>query len=444
MSATLPNYVDTLLFPRWIIPVEPLGLVLERHAVAIAGGRISAILPVEQVGAIGADERLELPDHALMPGLVNAHAHSAMSLLRGLADDYPLHTWLNDHIWPAEGRWVCEEFVHDGTQLAMAEMLRSGTTCFADMYFFPEAVAAAAREAGMRARLHFPIFDFPSAWGSGPDDYIHKGLRLHDDYKHSSLISIGFGPHAPYTVGDAALQQVAMLAEELEAPIQIHTHETAHEVEEGLRDHGKRPLARLYQLGILGPRTQCVHATALDDSDIRTLADCNAHVIHCPESNLKLASGFCPVQRLLDAGINIGLGTDGAASNNDLDLFGELRTAALLAKGVAGDAAALPASRALRLATLGSARALGLDDEIGSLEAGKAADMIAVDLSDLESQPLYHPLSQLVYGQSGSRVTHAWVAGRLLLRDRRPITLNLQELTERTQRWQQQIQRGVA
>ncbi len=433
--------IDTLLFPRWILPIAPAGL-LEQHALAIAGGRIVGLLPAADARRLAARQVIELPDHLLMPGLVNAHSHAPMTLLRGFAVDLPLQEWLNEQIWPAEAAWVGEEFVRDGTRLALAEMLLSGTTCFADMYFFPDVIAQTALDAGMRARLHFPIFDFPSAWGSGAEDYIHKGVTLYDHYKPSGLISVGFGPHAPYTNSDGPLEKVAMLAAELDAPIQIHLHETQQEVDDSLRQFGERPLARLARLGLVGPRTQCVHATALDDDDIACLTRANAHVIHCPESNLKLASGFCPVQKLLDAGVNVGLGTDGAASNNDLDLFGELRTAALLAKAVAGNAAALPAEAALRMATLDSARALGLDGEIGSLETGKWADVIALDLSALPQQPLYHPASQLVYGNVSACVTHAWVAGRLLLENRQLLTLNPLAIGERARDWQRRIAGG--
>lgn len=442
MNSPAADSVDTLIFARWIIPVAPADQVLEQHAIAIKGGRIEALLPADQARRIRAERVLELPDHALLPGLVNAHGHAAMTLLRGYADDVPLQAWLQDHIWPAEGRFVSEEFVRDGVLLAIAEMLRSGVTTFADMYFFPNIAAQVAQDAGMRAQMHFPVFDFPSAWGRDADDYIHKGLQLRDDFKHSPLVTVGFGPHAPYTVSDGPMSRVATLAAELDAAVQIHVHETRQEVEQAQRETGERPLARLHRLGLLGPRTMCVHATELDAADIDLLARNNSHVVHCPESNLKLASGFCPVGKLLDAGINVALGTDGAASNNDLDLFGELRTAALLAKTVAGDARALPAHAALRMATLAGARALGLEERIGSLEPGKAADLIAVDLGDVESQPLYHPASQLVYGNSGSRVSHSWIAGRLLLENRAPTTINLYELRERARHWQQRIVNG--
>lgn len=437
--AQLPAAVDLLIIARWIVPVAPAGTVLENHALAIDGGRIKALLPADRAAAIAARQIVRLDQHALLPGLVNAHGHAAMTLLRGYADDLPLHTWLEERIWPLERRWVGPEFVRDGTRLAIAEMLRSGTTCFSDMYFFPDAVAQAAHDCGMRAQIHFPVFDFASAWGADPDEYIHKGVRLFDEFKHSPLVGIGFGPHAPYTVGDAPMAKVAMLAAELDASIQIHAHETRREVDDAVARTGERPLARLERLGILGPRTLCVHATSLDDADIEALRRTNSHVVHCPESNMKLASGFCPVQKLLDAGINVALGTDGAASNNDLDLFGELRSAALLAKAVSGDATALPAHAALRMATLDGARALGLDEHIGSLEVGKAADIIAVDMGDIEAQPLYQPASQLVYGNSGSRVTHSWIGGRALLENRRLAAIDLAELRARSAYWQQKI-----
>jgi 5-methylthioadenosine/S-adenosylhomocysteine deaminase len=441
MTASADAAVDLLIFPRRIIPIVPAEQVLTEHALAIRDGRIVGIIPAAQARKLQAEQVVELPEHVLMPGLINAHGHAPMTLLRGFADDYPLQTWLNEHIWPTEARWVSEEFVRDGAQLAIAEMLRSGTTCFADMYFFPNVIAHTAQEIGMRAQLLVPIFDFPTAWGSDASDYIHKALQLRDDFKHSDLITAGFGPHAPYTVSEEPLAKVAMYAAELDAPIQIHVHETQQEVDESLQKFGERPIARLNRLGLLGPRTMCVHVTALNDDDIALLKQNNCHVVHCPESNLKLASGFAPIQKLRDAGINIAIGTDGAASNNDLDLFSELRTAALLAKAVSGNAAALPAFAALEMATLNGARALGLDEHIGSLEMGKLADIIAIDCSEIENQPLYHPVSQLVYSNTGSRVSHAWIGGKLMLENRQPTTINLHDLKERVVAWQQKIAR---
>jgi 5-methylthioadenosine/S-adenosylhomocysteine deaminase len=362
-----------------------------------------------------------------------------MTLLRGLADDLPLMDWLQNHIWPAEGRFVGEGFVHDGTLLAAAEMIRGGTTCFNDMYFFPETTGQVAARAGLRAVLGLIVIDFPSAWAGDAEEYITKGLDIHDRYKGDALLSFCFAPHAPYTVGDDPLRRLATLAQELEIPVHMHVHETAHEVEESMARFGMRPLERLAQLGLVGPNLLAVHMTQLEDAEIAHLAEAGAHVLHCPESNLKLASGFCPVQKLMEAGVNVCLGTDGAASNNDLDLMGEMRTAALLAKGVAGDAAALPAAAALRMATLNGARALGLGEETGSLVPGKAADVVAVDLGAIESRPVYHPVSHLVYATGRQQVTHVWVAGKALLRDRRLTTLDLEAIQARAAVWQERL-----
>ncbi len=431
---------DLLISARWVLPVTEGFPLLEHHSIAIRDGLITAILPSDQAAAIPATNRIDLGQKLLMPGLVNTHNHAAMSLFRGMADDYPLHTWLNDYIWPAEGQWVSEEFSRDGCALAMAEMLRAGTTTFSDMYFFPEAAAEMAQKAGMRAQFCFPIFDFPSAWGSGPDDYFRKGLALRDSHKHHDLINIGFGPHAPYTVSDEPLRKVAMLAAELDCAVQIHLHETAHEVNESLATYGLRPIARMEQLGLLGPRTQCVHLTALNGDDIASLANNGCHAIHCPESNLKLASGFSPVEKMRQAGINVALGTDGAASNNDLDLFSDMRTAALLGKAVAEDASALPDQYAIEMATINGARALGLDHLIGSLEVGKQADLIAVDFSAIEQQPLYQPVSQLVYTNMGHRVSHSWIKGRLMLDNGELTTLDSRDVIERAEHWRSKIQ----
>lgn len=435
-----PRSIDLLISAKWILPIVPQSRILEDCCIAVDKGVILG-LHTRKEGQLLYDARqtLDLPKHVLMPGLVNAHGHAAMSLLRGFADDLPLHEWLNEHIWPAESRWVSEEFVRDGTELALAEMLRSGTTCVSDMYFFPETTAAVAHRAAVRAQVNFPVLDFPTAWGSGPDDYIHKGIELLDTYKSSQLISIGFGPHAPYTVSDEPLQRISTLAEELQAPIQIHLHETAGEVDDAVRATGLRPIERLNRLGLLSPLTQCVHMTQLTDADIETVATSGATVIHCPESNLKLASGLSPVQKLLDHGVTVALGTDGAASNNDLDMFGEMRTAALVGKLSANDAAAVSAETALYMATLGGAKALGLDGCIGSLEPGKAADMIALQLDDLSSAPLHHLASQLVYTASGHKVTHSWVNGKLLMRDRQLLTLSENEILAKTHQWQAKL-----
>lgn len=439
MSAQ-PATIDTLISARWIIPVRPAETVLEHHSIAINNGQIIDLLP-QADARLRYDARhgIELAQHVLCPGLINAHGHAAMSLFRGMADDTALHTWLEQYIWPAEAQWVSEEFVRDGSRLAIAEMLRSGTTTFSDMYFFPNVVAKAASDAGIRAQIAFPVFNFPTIWGSDPDDYIRKGLAVRDDFKHSELVDVVFGPHAPYTVSDEALRKVAMLAAELDVSIHIHVHETQQEVDDEVQQRGLRPIARLNELGILGPRTQLVHMTALNDEDIELVKLSGAAVVHCPQSNLKLASGFCPVKQLSDHKITIALGTDGAASNNSLDMFAEMRTAALLAKAVSGDAAALGDWQALEAATLGGARALAIDSKTGSLEVGKQADIIAVDFSQIEQQPVYHPISQLVYTGCGQQVSHSWINGQLVLEDRNPCQLDLSEIAAKAQQWRDKI-----
>ncbi len=434
------THIDSLIHARWIIPVQPNGAVLEHHSLALQDGRILDILPQREARTrYQADKIIECGEHALIPGLINAHTHAAMSLLRGLADDLPLMDWLNHHIWPAETRWVSEEFVRDGSQLAMAEMLRGGTTCFNDMYFFPEVTARAATEIGMRACIGLIVIDFPSAWAGSADEYLDKGLALHDELRNHPLLRTAFAPHAPYTVSDAPLEPIRVLADELDLPVHMHVHETIAEVEQSQAQFGMRPLERLARLGLVSPSLLAVHMTQLLDAELAHLAATGAHVLHCPESNLKLASGFCPVQKLLSAGVNVALGTDGAASNNDLDMFGEMRTAALLAKAVANDASALPAAQALRMATLNGARALGLGDETGSLEKGKAADIVAVRLDDIECQPFYNVISQLVYATGRDKVSDVWVAGRQLLKERVLLTLDVPAVLARAQIWRERI-----
>jgi 5-methylthioadenosine/S-adenosylhomocysteine deaminase len=436
------EHVDTLLHARWIIPVEPDNTVYEYHTLVIKDDRIHALLSTQEAHSrYRAEITLELPEHALIPGLVNAHTHAAMTLFRGLADDLPLMEWLNNHIWPAEGTWVNPEFARDGTQLAMAEMLKGGVTCFNDMYFFPDETAQAAADAGMRAMVGMILIDFPTAWANDAEEYLRKGLELHDRFRNHPLIATAFAPHAPYTVSNGPLERVRVLAEELGVPIHMHVHETAAEIQQGLEQHGNRPLQRLDRLGLVSPHLAGVHLTQVNDAEIAAYARSGAHVVHCPESNLKLASGFCPVQKLVQAGINVAIGTDGAASNNDLDMFAEMRTAALLAKAVAQDASALPAAQALRMATLNGARALGLEEETGSLLPGKAADITAVNLGAIQTQPLYHPISQLVYAAGRHQVSDVWVAGQHLVKEAALTTLDEQDILAKAQTWQRKIRK---
>jgi 5-methylthioadenosine/S-adenosylhomocysteine deaminase len=434
--------VDLLIHAGWILPIIPRDKVLKDCSLVINNHTIKDILPTAEAKKLYcSSEEYELGQHLLMPGLINAHGHSAMSLFRGYADDQPLQTWLQEHIWPAESQWVNPEFVEAGSELAMAEMIRSGTTTFSDMYFFPEETAQVAAKAGMRCQLAFPVLDFPSAWAKDPDEYISKGLALHDDYASHPLIDIAFGPHAPYTVSDGPLQRIATLAEELQTPIQIHLHETASEVEEAIEKTGKRPIERLNELGLLSPLSQLVHMTQLNDEDIALVQQTGSHVVHCPSSNMKLASGFSPVAKLQQQNINVALGTDGAASNNTLNLFAEMQLASLIAKGFSRDATAVDAQTALEMATINGAKALGLEEQTGSLEKGKMADIIAIDMSQLEQLPLYNSVSQLVYTDAGSRVTHSWIAGRCVLSDKKLQTLHEESVSQKALQWQQHIQR---
>ncbi len=439
-NTEVPAVVDALLHPRWVVPMSGPQEVLTNHSIALSGSRIVAVGPTaELTQRFRANREYRLDSHAVMPGLINAHGHAPMSLLRGYADDMPLQAWLERLIWPAEARVLSESYVADGARLAIAEMLLGGTTCFTDMYFFPDQVATAAIDAGIRAQLACPVFDFPTAWARDADEYIAKATRLHDQYRNSELIKVAFGPHAPYTVSDAPLRKVAMLADELDVSIHIHLHENAQEIDDALRTTGLRPLARLKQLDLLSPRLQCVHMTQIADDELPVLAAHGVHVIHCPSSNLKLASGFCRTQDLLAAGVNVALGTDSSASNNRLDMFGELRLGALLAKGVSGDARAIPALTALRMATVHGARALGIEEHTGSLETGKLADLIAVDLDHPNTQPVYDPVSTLAYSAQASQVSHVWVHGQLLVADGALTRMDKQQVLADARRWKEQI-----
>lgn len=430
----------TVIEPRWVIPVNPAATVLADHAVVIDDERISAVLPVADALARHPDApRVVLPDHALIPGLVNLHTHAAMTLMRGMADDLALMDWLQNHIWPAESRMVCDEFVHDGTLLACAEMLRGGVTCFNDMYFFPEATARAALQSGMRAALGIIAVEFRSAYAVDAQDYLAKGLALRDALRDEPLLSFCLAPHAPFTVSDETFAQIAIYAGELDLPVHIHLHETAQEISDSISAHGVRPLARLERLGLLGPGLIAVHAVHLDPAEIGLLARHGCAVAHCPSSNLKLASGIAPVAALLQAGVNLGFGTDGAASNNRLDLFTEMRLAALLAKGASGDPQVMPAHRALEAATLGGARALGLQSSIGSIEPGKFADLTAVNLAAAELSPCYDPTSHLVYAAGREHVTDVWVAGKRRVANGALVDLDEAALTARARQWKNRM-----
>ena len=428
--------IDTLLHARWILPVSDGDPCLVDHSIAIHEDRIVEILPTEAAkSSYQAAVVQDFAQHALIPGLINAHTHAAMSLFRGLSDDLALMDWLQNHIWPAESRWVNEDFVHCGTELAVAEMLRSGTTCFNDMYFFPDITARVAKKAGIRACVGLIVLDFPTVWAGSADEYIDKGIAVHDSFRNDDLVLTTFAPHAPYTVSDGPLEKIRSFAHEMDIPVTMHVHETAHEVEEAVENTGTRPLQRLAELGLVSPSLLAVHMTQLQPDEIEIVANSGCHIVHCPESNLKLASGFCPVSELAGHGINIALGTDGAASNNDLDMLGEMRCAALVAKGVAGDPTALPATAALRMATINGAIALGIDDRVGSLEAGKNADIVAINMNSIETTPLYDPVSHLVYSCSREQVSDVWIAGRHVLKNRVLTGLDEAAISSQAHEW---------
>lgn len=438
--------VEQIIYGRWVIPLEAETesdkSVLEHYAVVIDNGIIVDILSADicRKKYQGTIEH-HLDKHALLPGFINTHTHAAMSLMRGMADDLPLMDWLNNHIWPAEEKCVSYKFVKQGTELAIAEMLRSGITTFNDMYFFPDAAAKAAEQSGIRACIGLIVIDFPSAWAKDGAEYLHKGLELYEQYRHHPLLTTAFAPHAPYTVSDDNLIKINALAEELDIPVHIHLHETTDEIQQSLSNFSQRPIKRLEQLGLLSPSLLAVHMTQLQTDEFEVLQRYGVNVVHCPQSNMKLASGFCPVSRLLDNNINIALGTDGAASNNDLDMLGELQSAALLAKAVSGNAASVPAYIALRMATINGAKALGIDTITGSLVKGKAADIIAIDLDAIETQPIYHPVSQIVYSATREQVSDVWVQGKHLLKGRRLMTVDIEKIKEQAREWKGSIER---
>jgi len=432
--------IDLLIEARWVVPVEPHAVVLEHHAVAVDGGRIRAILPIAEARAAFAPrERVELSEHALIPGLVNSHTHNPMTLLRGLADDLPLMTWLQQHIWPAEAKVIGPEFVRDGVELAVAEMLRGGTTCANENYFFPDVIGATYRQLGFRAVVGLPVIEFPTAWAKSQDEYFERASQVHDSFRGDPLVGTAFAPHAPYTVSDESFERIRVLADQLDIPVHLHLHETAHEIDEEKKKSGLRPFQRLQKLGLVNDRLIAVHMTQLTDGEIAACAEAGVSVVHCPESNLKLASGFCPAEKLRRAGVNVAIGTDGCASNNDLDMIGELRTAALLAKAVAADAAAFDATYALRAATLNGAKAIGLDGHIGSIEPGKQADLAAVRLSDIETQPLFHVASQLAYAAARQQVTDVWIAGRRKLAARELVDMDTAAILAKAHAWRERI-----
>ncbi len=435
------QHCDTLIAPRWCIPVIPAGSVLLDHAVIVTNGQIVDLLPLPEArDRYQPSVVIERPNHALTPGLVNAHTHAAMTLMRGLADDLPLESWLRQGIWPAEKRWVSAEMVRDGTELAIAEMISAGITCFSDQYFFPEIVAETAIDHGMRAMVGTPVIEFPTSWAHDFDEYLQKGADLvHDPFADHPLITTCFVPHSTASLSDDNFTELRVMADQLDVRIQIHLHETLAEIEASLHDTGKRPFERLQENGLVNSSLLAVHAVHFTDTEVARSADAGVCIAHCPTSNLKLASGIAPLAHYREAGINIGLGTDGAASNNVLDVLGEIRLAALLAKTSANDAAAVTANEALQMGTLGGAKALGLEKSIGSIEINKSADFACFDLERVNSQPVYDVISQLVYAARADQVTDVWIAGRHQLENGQLVNIDTDSLLARSNEWRERF-----
>lgn len=436
----MKKQVELVIEARWLCPVVPQNVLLEHHSIVIQAGLIVDICPSSSVFELyQVKEVVKLTEHILIPGLINLHAHAAMSLMRGMADDLPLMPWLEQHIWPAEQAVVSERYVKDATLLACAEMLGGGITCFNEMYFYPQAASMAVSQAGIRANLGLVVLEFPSAYANDADDYLQKGFAAHDSWRNNPLITSSIAPHAPYTVSDQSFKTIVTYAEQLGLGIHTHLHETRDEILQSEAKYGLRPLRRLAEFGLLGPNFVAAHCVHLLNSEIEMMAEFGCHVAHCPSSNLKLASGIAPVAQLLAQGINVGLGTDGVASNNRLDIFAEMRLCALLAKGITEDATVVPAHQALEMATVNAAKAMALDHKIGSIEVGKLADLVAVKLSDFNTSPCYDPVSHLVYTCGRENVTNTWVAGELLYSNGVYANIEPVELKDIINTWQPKL-----
>ncbi len=437
----MKKQVDLVIQARWLCPIVPRNTLLENQSVVIISGKIVDICAISSASELyQANEIVQLTEHVLIPGLINLHTHAAMSLMRGLADDLQLMSWLNEHIWPAEQAVLSDRYVQDAALLACAEMLSGGITCFNDMYFYPQSTSVAASQAGMRANLGLVVLEFPTAYATDAADYLQKGFDAHDSWRGNPLISTCIAPHAPYTVSNQTFETVLTYAEQLGLGIHTHLHETRDELAQSQTQFGLRPLQRLAQLDLLGPSFLAAHGVHLLDSEIAMLAEFGCHVAHCPSSNLKLASGIAPISKLLAQGVNVGLGTDGAASNNRLDMFAEMRLSALLAKGLSEDATAIPAHQALEMATINAAKAMGLEEKIGSIEIGKLADLTAVKLNDSIINPYYDPISHLVYTCGREQVSHTWVAGELRYSNGLYANIEPLELKEIINTWQPKLQ----
>jgi len=435
--------VDLLVVGGIVLTADQDWNIYDPGAVAVDGGAIVGLGACGEVErAYRGRERIDASGRLVMPGLINAHTHAPMTLFRGIADDLPLETWLHDYIWPAEAKWLSPDFVRLGTQLAAAEMIRSGTVLFCDMYFFEDDIAEVCKEAGLRVVVGGALVDFPNANYKTPEEGIKCAEELLCKWNNDSLVVPSIQPHSPYAASSELMQQGKALADQYDAPYLLHVSETQSEVRESIEKYGRTPVGRLADLGVLGPTTVAIHGVHLTDEDIELLAQYDAGVVHCPESQLKLASGLTPVPKLLEAGVKVGLGTDGAASNNDLDMFGEMATAARVHKMIAGDPTVVNARQALGMATLEAARVLGLEDRLGSLEVGKQGDMLVLDLDAPHLVPMYNVTSHLVYAAHSSDVRTVIIDGRVVMRDRELLTLDESDIFARAREMARQIVAG--
>jgi 5-methylthioadenosine/S-adenosylhomocysteine deaminase len=430
---------NTIIHARWLLTVES-SEILHHHSLAIKDGQIAAIAPTDETSDWAADEVITLDEHVLMPGLINLHGHSAMTLLRGYADDLQLMDWLHNHIWPAEGKHVDDAFVYDGSLIGMAEMIRSGTTSINDMYFYHSAVARAGAAAGMRTFVGCSILEFPTNYAQNADEYISKAMAEREEYLNNELITFTLAPHAPYTVSDETFKKITDIALKNDMLVHCHIHETMDEVNDSVRDHGKRPLARLNDIGFLENKLIAAHMVHLTDDEIALTASKNISIAHNPNSNMKLASGIAPIAQAMAAGVNVGIGTDGAASNNKLDMLNETRQAALLAKVGTCNPTDVPSFQAIQMATINGAKALHIADKTGSIKVGKQADIIAINMAELETAPTFDVISHIVYAAGREHVTHTWVNGQCLMKQRQLLTLDETALKAMAKKWQTRIE----
>jgi len=429
-----------IISASWIFTANSEDQLLYDYSVVIKDNKIIDLVHQSKVfSEYEADEIYQLTDHILIPGLINTHTHASMSLFKGFADDLSLQDWLNNYIWPAEKKFVNSSFVRDGSILALSEMIKAGVTTFNDMYFYPDATAEASIELGVRSNIGLVVLDFPTNYASDPEDYLSKGFEFRDRWRNEDLITTSIAPHAPYSVSDEAFALINTYSEELGINIHIHLHETQQEIEDSLKMYGMTPVQRLNNLGIINPSLIAAHCVYLNEQDIAILAKNKVSIVHNPSSNMKLGSGIADVAKMLKQNLNVSLGTDSSASNNRLDIMEEMRLASLLLKGTTKSPELLPATQAIKMATINGAKALGLESMIGSIEKNKIADLVAIDLNSIENQPIYNPLSTLVYSSTKSDVSYVWIDGKVKLKEKKLVNVDEEKIMQMAKIWQIKI-----